>query len=359
MTIRNRKFGETPMGEVRIYFLENSLGTSIGILNYGGIIQSLVVRDRKGMERDLVLGYDTMEQYLTDTIYNGGIIGRNANRIRDGRFVIDGKSYQLSCNHNGHHLHGGHEGFDKKSWSVEEESDLQSIKLRLTSEDGDEGYPGRLEALVRYTLDNNNRLIIDYSATTNKATPVSFTNHSYFNLNGVGNGTISNHHLQINSDKILEVDDKLIPTGKFVQVKGTPFDFRQSVILQKYLANENPFFQHTNGYDHQFVLDNKDSYTDAEVFSLESGILLKMKTTAPGVQLYTANGIGGIKGKNNKQYLNHCAFCLEAQAHPDAPNHPHFPNTILYPGEKYYAQTVYHFSVIKQYHDFDNTLVTK
>ena len=166
MTIRNRMFGETPMGEVRIYFLENSLGTSIGILNYGGIIQSLVVRDREGIERDVVLGYDKIEQYLTDTIFNGGIIGRYANRISDGRFSIDGKSYQLSCNHGGHHLHGGHKGFDKKLWSVEEDSDLHSIRLRMTSEDGDEGYPGRLEALVRYTLDDNNRLIIDYSATT-------------------------------------------------------------------------------------------------------------------------------------------------------------------------------------------------
>ena len=345
MTIRNRMFGETPMGEVHIYFLENSLGTSIGILNYGGIIQSLVVRDREGIERDVVLGYDKIEQYLTDTIFNGGIIGRYANRISDGRFSIDGKSYQLSCNHGGHHLHGGHKGFDKKLWSVEEDSDLHSIRLRLTSEDGDEEYPGRLEASVRYTLDDNNRLIIDYSATTDKATPVSLTNHSYFNLNGAGTGTIYNHHLLLHSDEILEVDDKFIPTGKFIEVKGTSFDFRQSEILEKYLTNEKPLLQQTNGYDHQFVLNNQNIKADAEVFSLESGLVLKMKTTAPGVQLYTANGIGDIMGKHNQQYHNHCAFCLEAQSHPDAPNHPHFPNTILHPGEKYQSQTVYHFSV--------------
>ncbi len=345
MTIKNHKFGETHFGEVRIYFLENQLGTSVGILNYGGIIQSLIVKDNKGKDRDIVIGYDTIEAYWNDKIYTGGIIGRYANRIRDGRFSIDGQSYQLTCNHKGHHLHGGHDGFSKKIWTVEDDSDSNSIRLSLISHDGDEGYPGRVAFSVRYSLDNENRLTIDYSATTNKATPLNLTNHSYFNLNA--NGTIYNHQLQIHSDKILEVDDDLLPTGQFVEVRGTPFDFRQVEMLEKYLVNPPPTIQPTNGYDHQYVLDIGSSLPSVIIKSLESGIVLQMNTTAPGVQLYTANHIEGIKGKQNQWYNNHSAFCLEAQSHPDSPNHPHFPSTILRPGTEYRMQTMYQFSVIR------------
>lgn len=343
--IKHHKFGVTPKGIVNRYLLENQLGTSIGILNYGGIIQSLVLKDQDGNDLDIVFGYDTIAEYQKDTIYTGGIIGQYANRIRHGRFKLDGDTHQLTCNHNGHHLHGGQYGFLRQIWSVDPITEASSLRLRLTSEEDEEGYPGKVDVTVEYTLDNQNRLIIDYAATTDSPTPISLTNHSYFNLNGVGNGTIYNHQLKINANEILEVDQDLIPTGQFISVTDTPFDLRQPVMLEKYLSSPHPSLQPTSGYDHQFVLDKEKANISAEVFCVESGLSMKMITTAPGVQLYTANGIGKIIGKHNKPYHNHHAFCLEAQSHPDSPNHPHFPNTILRPGELYQMQTIYHFSV--------------
>lgn len=285
--------------------------------NYGGIIMSVEVPDRQGRAANVVLGFDTIEEYQDNPRYLGAIVGRYANRIASGRFTLDGKTYQLDTNNGPNHLHGGRRGFDKVVWRAA--SSASQLELRHVSPDGEEGYPGTLDVRVTYTLNDRNELVVDYVAATDKATPVNLTQHSYFNL--AGEGDVSGHLLHINADAITPVDETLIPTGALEPVAGGPFDFRVPT----------PIGARRNGeYDHNFVLNPgpRDVTHAALVLERVSGRMLAVRTTEPGMQLYTGYARG---------------LCLETQHYPDSPNHANFPSTIVRPGSPYRSQTVFAF----------------
>lgn len=348
-------FGVLPEGaEVFQYSLKNKNGLELRVLNYGGIITNIFVPDSKGEFHDIVLGYDSIEKYLTDSPYFGALIGRYGNRIAAGRFVLDEKEYKLALNDKPGgipcHLHGGDKGFDKVLWDVEpiEQNDSAGLKLSYLSRDGEEGYPGNLSLTVFYYLSNDNKLRIEYYGKTDQATPINLTQHSYFNLKGEGRGNILDHQLAINAEKYTPVNEGLIPTGVFQPVKGTPFDFRAPKNIGQDIGVENLQLSLGGGYDHNFVIDGKigELRQAAEVFERESRRALEVWTTEPGMQFYSGNGIGNQHvGKNGNRYVKHAGFCLETQHYPDSPNQDHFPSTILQPGEKYESITEFRFSV--------------
>lgn len=339
----------TSPADLKTYTLQNKSGAKLTITNYGGKVMSLWVPDRDGKLGDVVLGYDTAAEYLTGKQYFGAIIGRYANRIAQGKFQLDGKEYQLTKNNGPNSLHGGPEGFHKVLWQVEpiHTKEGEALKLTYTSKAGEEGFPGTLTAEVIYTLTDDNDFVIDYSAVTDQPTVVNFTHHSFFNLAGEGAGDVLDHELYINADQITEVDDTLIPTGKLMPVGGTPFDFREMHPIRERIGDKDVQLKIGNGYDHNWVLKKKDVYSlAAKVREPNSGRVMEVWTTEPGLQFYSSNNLNDtIKGKGEKTYPYRSALCLEAQHFPDSPNHSHFPPTTLRPGDKYIQRTAYKFSV--------------
>ena len=346
MKVRKDVFGKLSDGRtVHLFYLKNSKGMEVDIIEYGGIVTKLIVPDRKGKFGDIVLGFDKLEDYVKKSPYFGAIVGRYANRINRGIFFIDGKKYQLSINDGRNHLHGGKKGFDKVLWKGRSFSKDNGVGVELSylSKDGEEGYPGNLNVKVIYFLDNENKLTITYRATTDKPTPVNLSNHSYFNLKGAGNGDILGHFLTINADKYTEVNSELIPTGKLLAVAGTPFDFRTPHKIGERIDKVK------GGYDHNFVLNKKKENELSFAVKLEdpeSGRIMEIYTTQPGIQFYSGNFLDGtIVGKYGKRYYKHYALCLEPQHFPDSPNHKNFPDAILRPGKEYFQKTVYIFKV--------------
>ena len=337
------------------YTLKNSHGIEVHAITYGGIITSLKVPDAKGNLADIVLGFDSPQGYLNDPPppYFGAIIGRYGNRIAKGKFTLDGKTYTLATNNGPNHLHGGNRGFDKVLWKAEprQAADGASIVFTRTSPDGEEGYPGNLQVRVTYTLTDRNELIVEYHATTDKATPVNLTQHSYFNLAGEGSGDILGHQLTINADRFTPVDDTLIPTGEFASVQGTPFDFRKPTAIGARIDANDPQIKKGPGYDHNWVLNREAESGGREALVLaarltdpKSGRTMEIRTTEPGLQFYSGNFLDGtIKGKQGHVYGRRSALCLETQHFPDSPNHPNFPSTILRPGQTYDSKTVFTF----------------
>ncbi|MDZ7744096.1 MAG: aldose epimerase family protein [Bacteroidota bacterium] len=345
MKISKEKFGMVDGYEVDLYTLENIYGLQVKITNFGGIITEIIVPDREGKFGNVVLGFDSLQPYLDEHPYFGAIIGRYANRIAGGKFTLLEKDYSLATNNGPNHLHGGIKGFDKVIWDAQpmEESYRVGLKLSYVSPDREEGYPGNLFAIVTYWLNAENELKIEYEALTDKPTPVNLTNHTYFNLN-YGAGDILDHQVMIRADRFTPVDDNLIPTGELAKVEGTPFDFRTMKKIGKDIGSTG------GGYDHNFVLNNKDSFSKAaEVYDAASGRHLEVITDQPGLQFYTGNFLdGSIVGRADVVYKKNYGFCLETQHFPDSPNQPDFPNTILFPGQKFVSTTIYRFSTSKQ-----------
>jgi aldose 1-epimerase len=345
-------FGSTRDGRaVEIYTLTNAHGVEMRVITYGGIITSLKVPDRAGHLGDIVLGFDTIDEYLKDPPYFGALIGRYGNRIAKGQFTLDGKTFKLATNNGPNHLHGGVKGFDKVVWSAVpgEDPNGVSVTLSRTSPDGEEGYPGNLHATVRYTLTDKNELAIDYRATTDKATPVNLTQHSYFNLTDESNDILG-HELTIHASRYTPVDDTLIPTGELAGVQGTPFDFLKATAIGARIATDNAQLKNGRGYDHNWVLDRTGSGLQpaARLVDPKSGRTLEVATTEPGLQFYSGNFLDGtITGKGGRMYKNRTGLCLETQHYPDSPNHPSFPSTILQPGQTYSSRTVFTFGVQK------------
>jgi aldose 1-epimerase len=334
-------FGTLPDGTaVDLYTLANANGLSAKVATYGAIITEVHVPDRQGKFRDVVLGFDNLEQYLKGHPFFGATVGRCANRIAKGRFNLDGKTYTLATNNGPNHLHGGLKGFDKKVWQAEPQTGA-SVKLSYTSPDGEEGYPGTLAVAVTFTLTDANELRLDYAATTDKPTSVNLTNHSYFNL--AGEGLALDHEMMIAANYYTPSDSALIPTGEIKAVQGTPMDFTTPRPIGSHFSQ-----LHTNpiGYDHNYVLNagGKSLALAARAHELKSGRVMEVHTTQPGVQFYTANFLNGSHtGKRGVVYQQHCAFCLETQHFPDSVNQPKFPSVILRPGQTYRQTTLYKF----------------
>ncbi len=346
---------QSKFGKADLYTMKNANGMEVQIMNYGGIIKSIKVPDQNGKFDDVVLGYDVFEDYLSDKSFFGALVGRYANRIAKGQFEIEGTTYQLAQNSGTNNLHGGENGFHKQFWTVEKtsaEDGFVYLFLKYKSADMEEGFPGNLEVQVNYILTPDNELAIYFRATTDKATHCNLTSHSYFNLAGAGNGNVLGHILKINAHAYTPVDENLIPRG-IESVKNTPFDFSKLALIGSRIDKENEQLKITKGYDHNYVLDNPgDMETGltadaiiAKVIDPESGRTMEVKSTEPGVQLYTANFLDIEKGKDGKRYGKHGGFCLETQHFPDSPNQPDFPTTLLMPDELYETITSYKFGV--------------
>jgi aldose 1-epimerase len=344
-------FGRTPYGKaVEVYTLRNARGMVIRAITYGAIIQAIRVPDRAGRLDDVTLGYDSLPGYLTDSPYFGAVVGRYANRIARGRFALEGRTYRLATNNSPNHLHGGLKGFDKVVWKAEsfQRGDIVGVKFQHTSPDGDEGYPGTVQTSVTYTLTPNNQLLVEYRATTDRATPVNLSQHSYFNLGGEGSGPILDHVLTIDAGRYTPVDSALIPTGDLAPVANTPFDFREPTAIGARIGQNYPQLRYGKGYDHNFVLNRSGSGLTHAVRVLEprTGRTLDIFTTEPGLQFYSGNFLdGSLKGKSGHVYGHRTALVLETQHFPDSPNHPNFPSTILRPGEEYRSKTIFVFGV--------------
>ena len=342
-SITVKEFGVLNKDSVHQYTLTNQNGMQVSILNYGGTVTNILAPDKNKQLGDVVLGFDSLNGYLQKgNPYFGCLVGRYANRINKGKFIIDNITYQLPVNDHGlNTLHGGMSGFDKKIWETTILND-SSLQLTYTSKDGEEGFPGNLKTVVVYSLSSDNALRIEYSATTDKSTPVNLTNHSYFNLSAGKSSTILDHVLMIKANHFTDVNAELIPNGKQPDVIGTPMDFTSPKPIGKEIAAV------TGGYDHNWVLNKTGNSLEqvASVYDSTSGRYLELFTTEPGLQFYTGNFLDGtLKGKNNWVYGQHAALCLETQHFPDSPNQPSFPNTILKPGETYKQTTVFRFSV--------------
>ncbi|GEO03523.1 aldose 1-epimerase [Adhaeribacter aerolatus] len=348
--IRQEFFGKLPDGrEAHLFTLRNAVGMEVKISNYGGYIVSWTAPDKTGKQENITLGVPTFADYLKGTPSFGPIIGRYGNRIAKGKLELDGKEYSLAVNSGGNHIHGGRVGFDKKLWTATPiNGNEPALKLRYTSPDGEEGYPGMLAVEVVYTLQKDNALRIQYQATTNKTTVVNLTNHAYFNLTGMKRDILA-HELMIKGDKYLPTDAKQIPTGELKPVAGTPFDFtKPTVIGARINDTTDTQIKYGSGYDHNWVFSDQTDKLKlgATVYEPQSGRFLEVYTTEPGVQLYTANHLNGnLKGKEGVAFTRRFGLCLETQHYPDSPNHPNFPSTTLRPDETYQSTTVYKFSV--------------
>ena len=351
--VTSESFGEVDGRAVERYTLTNDNGMSVSILTYGAIVQSIIVPDRAGTMGDVALGFDTIEEYVEQSPYFGAIVGRYANRIAEGRFELDGETYELAINNEPNSLHGGEKGFDKVIWTAEEfdNPDGPSLALSYTSPDGEEGYPGTLDVTVLYTVTRNNELRIEYSATTDAPTVVNLSNHSYFNLAGEGSGSIYDHVLQLNAANYTPVDETSIPTGEIAPVAGTAFDFTTAHPIGDNIRDASDEQVVIGlGYDHNFVLDREDpedtSMIEAAVVTEPTtGRVMTVSTTQPGVQFYSGNFLNGaFGGKSGGIYRQGDGFCLETQHFPDSPNQPNFPSTELRPGEEFTSTTIYAFA---------------
>jgi len=346
-------FARTPDDqEVDLITLRNQAGVEIRVMTYGATILSLKTPDRNGQADDIVLGFDTFPPYVDKSPYFGCIVGRYGNRIAKGKFTLDGHTYTLATNNGPNHLHGGAKGFDKKIWKAEPFQDRTGVgvKFSYTSVDGEEGYPGTLKVDVTYTLTDGSQLIIDYHATTDKATVVNLTQHTYWNLAGVKANDILGHELMLNADRYTPVDDTLIPTGELAPVAGTPFDFRTPTAIGARIGQDNEQLKRGKGYDHNFVINRPGEglALAARVQEPATGRTLEISTTEPGIQFYSGNFLDGtLTGKGGRVYQQRSGFCLETQHFPDSPNQPAFPSTVLRPGQEYKTQTVFTFGTMK------------
>jgi len=345
--VSHADFGKLPDGSpVTIYTLK-SPQVEMRVITFGARVVSITTPDRNGKVADVVLGYDNLADYVKDNkTFFGVVVGRYGNRIANGRFTLDGKEHQLSVNEGTNTLHGGKEGFDRRNWTAKEIPG--GVEFTLVSPDGDQGFPGTLTAHVRYTLQGN-KVLIHYSATTDKPTVINLTNHSYFNLSGAGSGTILNHKITIYGDKITPVDAKLIPTGELKPVAGTPFDFTKAETIGARINDDHEQLKLGRGYDHNWVLNGKmgTMRPTARVFDPASGRVLTVDTTEPGVQFYTGNFLDGTFSGPNGKYDFRTGLCLETQHYPDSPNHPSFPSTELRPGQTYSSETTWTFTTEK------------
>ena len=339
-------FGKTPDGTpVELYVLKNGK-LAVKVMTYGAIITEINAPDRNGKEGDVVLGFDNLDGYFTKEPYFGATVGRVANRIARGKFTLDGHEYSLAVNNAPNSLHGGLKGFDKVVWKAEEVTspDGPSVKMTYHSPDGEEGYPGNLDVSVQFTVTAESELKIEYTAKTDKATPINLSNHSYFNLAGRTTESILGHEVMLAAAKYTPVDDTLIPTGEIAPVAGTPLDFTSPTDIGKRIKElkGDPV-----GYDHNFVLDSggKSLALAARVYEPKTGRLMEMSTTEPGVQFYSGNFLDGTNtGKDGIVYKQYHGFCLEAQHFPDSIHHPNFPKAVLEPGQTYTQTTIYKFS---------------
>ena len=344
-------FGKTTDGtEVQFFTLTNANGVKASITNFGGILTSLMVPDKDGKLGDVILGFDNVggyqsPEFLKSGPYFGALIGRYGNRIKDGKFTLDGKAYTLAKNNGANTLHGGKVGFDKVVWQAESgtSAEGQSLKLTYLSKDGEEGYPGNLNVTVVYTLTADNALKIDYTATTDKVTVVNLTNHAYFNLNHGAGKDILGHEVTLPADRYNVVDAGLIPTGELRPVKGTPFDFTTPHAIGERIA------QVPGGYDHNWILNTPTGqHAAATVYEPATGRTMEVTTDQPGIQFYTGNFLDGtLTGKGGTVYGKNAGFCLETQHFPDSPNQPKFPSTVLKPGETFHSVSTYKFGVRK------------
>lgn len=346
--------GSSPRGKgsspqvIERFTLKNANGVSVQAITYGGIITSIAAPDRNGAIADIVLGFDSIDGYLTDHPYFGAIIGRYGNRIAKGRFTLDGQTHELATNNDANHLHGGVRGFDKHIWQAEPLVGKNGVAFTRTSPDGEEGYPGTLTVRVSYELTDRNQLIVEYHGTTDKATPVNLTQHSYFNLAGAGSGDILGHTLMLNADRFTPVDGTLIPTGEIANVEATPFDFRQPTAIGTRIKQPHPQLKYGQGYDHNWILNRRGEGLQMAAIALDpvSGRTLEITTTEPGIQFYAGNFLDGtLTGKGGHVYQHRAGFCLETQHYPDSPNQPDFPTTVLQPGQQYKTSTVFTFGV--------------
>jgi len=338
-------FGKTRDGQtIKKFIIRNANGISCTVISYGAILTSFKMPDSYGCEEEITLGFNTLEEYMTRNPYFGATIGRYSNRIAKGRFILNGIQYNLACNENGiNHLHGGNKGFDKVIWKAESFKDAQNTGVKFTyfSPDDEEGYPGNLKVCVTYSLNDKNELKLEYWAQTDKSTPVSLTNHAFWNLSGAGSGTILDHELTLNCLQYLPVDETFIPTGEFKDVSGTPMDFTYSKTIGK------EFRDVPGGYDHCYVVapSDQDLKLAAILYDPRSGRSMEVLTTQLGIQFYTGNFLDNVKGANGKIFKKHGALCLETQSLPDSINHPEFPSSILKPGETYRHITVHRFYI--------------
>lgn len=348
MAITKKMYGTTPDGEsVYEYTLDNNNGMSVVIINYGGIITNLYVTDKNGVKTDVVLGRENLEQYLKNDGYLGALIGRHANRIKKGVFELNGKEYHVGINEGANSLHGGVHGFDQKVWdAIEEGTDSEpSLVLSITSEDGEEGFPGNLDVTVTYTLTKNNSLIINYKAKSDADTVCNMTNHSYFNLAGHDSGVIDAHVLWINSSFYTPNDSEGMPTGEVLSVAGTPFDYRAPKPIGQDIAADFEQIQMYNGFDHNYMISGRGYRKAAEAKCLENGIGMEVYTDQPAMQLYTSNGLPEGIYKNGAEYKIHQAFCLETQCVPNAMEFSHYPGPVLKKKQVYDTTTEYKFTV--------------
>ena len=347
MSISKTRFGKTPDGEwVYSYALGNSKGLHAEILTYGGILKQLSIMDRNLVHTDIVLGRETLEDYLNNDGYLGALIGRHANRIAGGRFVLNGTEYTVGKNEVPNSLHGGIKGFDQKVWEAKAVDGVEpSLILSLTSPDGEEGFPGTLKVTVTYTLTSDNAIKISYKAVSDKDTVVNLTNHAYFNLAGHDSGTIDNQILQINSAFYTPNDRECMPTGEVLSVAGTPFDFRVPKPIGQDIDADFEQIKMFGGYDHNFAIEGRGYRLAASAMCEENGICMEVYTDKPAMQLYTSNGLKEGTYKNGARYGVHCGFCLETQYFPNAMSHSHYPSPILRKGEEYNFTTAYKFIV--------------
>ena len=350
MSIEKTSFGKTTDGtEIELYTCKNAGGLVLKIMTYGATVVSMETPDKRGVVKNIQLGFPKLEGYLQRHPYFGSTVGRYANRIAGGKFSLEGKEYKLATNNGPNHLHGGIKGFDAVVWKAEEvkRSDAVGVKFSYTSRDGEEGYPGTLKVTATYTLTNANEMRIDYTATTDKPTVLNLTNHCYWNLGGAGSGQILDHELTIAADKYLPIDATSIPTGELADVKGTAMDFTAPHKIGQRIAELKKPPHETKGYDHCYVLRGQDGKLSLAAKALDpaSGRTMEIYTTEPGVQLYCGNFLDGSEGSGG--YEQHDAFCLETQHFPDSPNQPKFPSTVLRPGETFKSTTVHRFGVEK------------
>lgn len=348
MSIEKNYYGSMKDGtKVHIYTLTNSSNMKVGIIDYGGIIVSLEVPGKNGKTADVVLGYDSLEQYIEGGFFLGALIGRHANRIEDAEFELNGKVYHLAKNDGRNHLHGGNKGFDQAVWQSEviNGSDGQALQLKYRSPDGEENYPGNLDVKVIYTLTDANELKIDYFAVSDKDTVINLTNHSYFNLSGYKSGDVLKHQLRINADKYTVINNEGIPTGEIRDVKGTPLDFTALTTIGKDIDNPDEQIVNGKGFDHNWILkvSGKKPELAAEVYDPESGRRMEVYTTKPGIQFYSGNFLTKSKGKGGAEFDKRGGLCLETQFFPNAMKHKHFPSPVLKAGDEYRYTTIYKF----------------
>jgi aldose 1-epimerase len=356
VSVSRKPFGKNSKGkQVFLFTLTNSKGMEAQITNFGGKLVSLLAPDKNGEHADVVLGYSTYTEWENGNPYFGATIGRYANRIAEGRFELESKAHQLAINNEPNALHGGSNGFHNVLWEAKEFSETggaRGVRLSYKSKDGEEGYPGKLNVQVTYLLSNDNELIIRYWAKTDRATPLSLTHHSFFNLRGAGAGDILGHRLMLEADSFTPIDSTLIPTGEIRPVAGTPFDFTSFRAVGERIDEDNVQLGYGSGYDHNFVLRRDGGWREGEQLRLaatvlepESGRRMEVLTTEPGIQFHSGNFLDGSDvGKGGRPYLRRSALCLETQRFPDSPNKSHFPNSILRKGETFNSETVYRFS---------------